>query len=259
MKSSTRIIAWTGLLALAACTAANAATLYAPTAAEKARAETFKWLSAQGIKDEATVQQTRRLWSETGEASARDVLARVVQTFALADEPTRRFVEKLSLTNPPLTPPEPVPLEREGLSPFYRANLSLYYGRYLAQRRMYDEALAVLSKIDPQEVVDPATCLFYKAVCEHQLLKQSEGLATLKTLQHDTEDVPVSYASVATLMEHELKALKDNSLDAISRKMRDSERRLDLARSGPRVQKVQREIVADLDQLIEKLEAQGGT
>jgi len=47
-------------------------------------------------------------------------------------------------------------------------------------------------------------------------------------LAHRTEGVAESYSRVAALMQDELQALDDHSLDAVSRKMQDSERRLDL-------------------------------
>ena len=121
---------------------------------------------------------------------------------------------------------------------------------------MFDEALAVFSRLDPARVVDPATCLFYEAVCQQQLLKKADGLATLDKLLHSTEGVAEPYLRVATLMQSELQSLDDQSLDLISRKMQDSERRLDLGRGGQRVQKVQEEIVESLSDLIKKMEQQ---
>ena len=109
---------------------------------------------------------------------------------------------------------------------------------------------------DPAKVVDPATCLFYRAVCEHQLLRKKDGLATLDKLLHKTEGVAEPYLQVATLMQDELSALDDQSLSGVSRKMQDSERRLDLGRSGQRVQKVQDEIIESLDEIIKKKQAQ---
>jgi hypothetical protein len=105
-------------------------------------------------------------------------------------------------------------------------------------------------------VVDPATCLFYQAVCQQQLLKKTEALETLDRLLHKTEGVAESYARVGALMQDELQALDDHSLDVVSRKMQDSERRLDLGRGGQRVQKVQEEIVESLSELIKKMEQQ---
>jgi hypothetical protein len=60
-------------------------------------------------------------------------------------------------------------------------------------------------------------------------------------------------------MEVELKGLQLDSLNAASRLMKDSERRLDLARGGRKVQKVQDEIVTILDDIIEKMEQSGGS
>ncbi|MED5447053.1 MAG: hypothetical protein VYA62_02445, partial [Planctomycetota bacterium] len=134
-----------------------------------------------------------------------------------------------------------------------------FYGRFLAQKKMYDEARELLAALETKSVVDPAGLLYFKAVCEHQLLKKTEGLATIRTLLEDTTTVPLRYKTTAELMQHDLKSLKKDSLSEISRKMKDVERRLDLGRGGQRVQKQEDEIVASLDAIIEKLEQQGGT
>jgi predicted Zn-dependent protease len=55
-------------------------------------------------------------------------------------------------------------------------------------------------------------------------------------------------------MQHDLSMLKDGSLDDVSRRMEDVERRLELARAGKRVRRKEDEIVAMLDKLIEKIE-----
>ena len=54
-------------------------------------------------------------------------------------------------------------------------HLRLFYARALTQRLMYDEALALFSRIDPARVVDPATCLFYQAVCQHNCSRKQKG------------------------------------------------------------------------------------
>jgi hypothetical protein len=50
---------------------------------------------------------------------------------------------------------------------------------------------------------------------------------------------------------------QDKDLGSIARKMDNVERRLDLSRGGPKTQKIQKEIVARLDELIKERENQG--
>ena len=116
---------------------------------------------------------------------------------------------------------------------------------------MYDEALAVFSRIDPARVVDPATCLFYEAVCQQQLLKKDGlGDARQAAAQHRRRgrtlppgcDPDAGRAAIA----------RRSIAVCVSRKMQDSERRLDLGRGGQRVQKVQEEIVESLNDIIKK-------
>jgi hypothetical protein len=85
------------------------------------------------------------------------------------------------------------------------------------------------------------------------------GLATIERLLKSTEGVPLRYATVAQLMQYDLEALQEKSLDEVSRKMSDVERRLHLARAGQKVQKREEEIIATLDEIIKKIEdSQGG-
>ncbi|MEO1999146.1 MAG: hypothetical protein ABGZ17_28200 [Planctomycetaceae bacterium] len=234
--------------------------LYAAMSVDDVRAATLQWVAARKVNDQRVLQLVGKMWVvDEGETlSATELLSRVLETFRLADPDSKRFIDHCSLTNAPLLAPRIKPLLDRDEDAFYQANMSLFYGRYLAQRRMYDEALDILGALDAHTVVDPSSCLFFTAVCQHQLLKKKDGLATIERLLQDTEGVPVSYSTVASLMQYELKALSDKSLDDITRRMSDVERRLDLGRSGQKVQKREQEIIALLDELIERMEQSGG-
>jgi len=246
-------------VALSVSARANAANeVYAPPAPAKLKATALKWVAGQKVTP-AIQTRVDKIWSDADATlSPRVGFQKVIETFAAVRPDAKKFIDSCALVDAPLTAPKADVL-KGAKDDFFASNLRLYYGRYLAQRKMYDESLAVLAELNPRSVADPATCLFFKAVCEHQLLKKTEGLATLTKLLKSTEQVPVSYSNVATLMEFELKGMRTGvSLAKVSLKMRDSERRLDLARGGQKVQKVQNEIIADLDELIEKLEQQQG-
>ena len=111
---------------------------------------------------------------------------------------------------------------------------------------------------DLKEVVDPASYLFFKGGCEKRLSLNKQGLASLNQLLNNTEGVPVRYSTVAALMKVDLEAMEEKSLNDISWKMEDVERRLRLARAGEKVQKVEGEIVSLLDEIIKKIEEQSG-
>ncbi|HUG91141.1 MAG TPA: hypothetical protein VML55_09920, partial [Planctomycetaceae bacterium] len=159
---------------------------------------------------------------------------------------------------PPLVPPESAAIF-ETPNEFYNGAMRQFYALYLSQRKMYDEALEQFAGLDPARSLDPASYFYFKAVAEHELLMKTEGLASIATLLDGVENVPVRYQAVAALMKHELEALQLDSLDEVARKMRDVERRLDLARAGEKVQRREDEIIATLDEIIEKLEQQGGS
>lgn len=235
---------------------ADAEIIYSAPDFVEVRTRTLEWVAAQKIADPNLKQKVAKVWVEDGAPpTPPKLLRKVVESFTLADPDTQRFVAKCDSVNPPRVPPD-----FRGISAdkdeFYKSNLGLYYGHFLSQAKMYDEAIEVLSVIDVAKTVDPASCLFYTAVCQHQLLMKTEGLATLKKLSEDTQNVPVRYSSVAALMQYDLEQIQDKSLDEVVHLMSDVERRLELGRGGRKVQKQEAEIVSRLDEIIKRMEEQ---
>ncbi|MBS0266594.1 MAG: hypothetical protein JSS02_31980 [Planctomycetes bacterium] len=225
--------------------------------AETVRTRNLEWVAQRSVTDQTLLKEIGALWVWTDEPPAAEGLFELTtRTFALVDEATRKFLAACGLQHAPLVPPDGRLLEQESLGSFYTANMNLYYGRYLAHRQMFEEALEVLSRVQAADVVDPASLLFFKAVCQHHLLMKMEGLETIEQLLRNTEGVPVRYSTVATLMQYDLEALKDQSLDEVARKMTDVERRLELGRTGEKVQKREEEIITALDELIKRQEEQ---
>ncbi|MFN0055742.1 MAG: hypothetical protein ACKV0T_26665 [Planctomycetales bacterium] len=237
----------------------RALPLVAPPAPDSVRTRTLEWVAPRAAGNPERLEAIGKLWGlEDSVPSPEELFQRTIRSFCLADPPTEAFVAECGLQRPPLLAPAGTLLTAEDAAPFYTANLGLFYGRYLAQRQMYEEALAVLEPIPLAEVVDPASLLFFRAVCQHYLLHKAEGLVTIEQLLHATEGVPVRYTALAALMQHDLEALADNSLDEIARKMADVERRLHLGRAGEKVQKKEEEIITTLDEIIKKIEDQQG-
>jgi hypothetical protein len=234
----------------------------APTAAE-VRAQVLKWLDER--KPAADVRaQVENLWP-AAEAAGQDSVAavdnavlldRVGQTIALVEPATRDLVAFCAKQPDGLELPDFSQLTDEKLDPFVRNNLGLLLGRWLAQHRYYEESLSQISKLQPQDVVDPVALLFYQSVGHHWFLDKKEGTQTLARLFERREELPRRYAVMAALMQADLSALKDESLDHISRRMNDVTRRLDFGHAGKKVQGVENGVIASLDKLIEELEKQ---
>jgi len=228
---------------------------YAAPSFDTVRDQSIAFANEKNVPEES-LKAINDLWSTVdAQASAQDLLDAAVGTFALADPDIQAFVDACQLSLTPTVLPETAVLDSRA-NEFVNSNLRLYFARYLSRGRLYDEALEQFSQIDPRNVIDPATSLFYTAVSQQQLLQKDEGLKTLDKLLTKTENVPVRYSSVATLMQYELQNLRQDTLDEVAAKMKDVERRLDLGRGGAVVQKKEAEIIAALDYLIEKLEQQ---
>lgn len=220
---------------------------------DQVRAQVAAWLDE--IKaDPAVRAKVESLWAGPERPAGAELLGRLVRSFALADENARKFVEQCSGTKPPSSPP-PQPWLADPKTPAWMArNVRLWYGRWLAQQRLFDEALEQLDGLRPEDVVDPASLLFYQAIVYHRLLNRDAAMEALTRLLDGADQGPRRYATVARLMEADLKDLKEDSLDHIARRMEDIERRLDLGRGGPKVRKIQDGVIQSLDKLIKELE-----
>lgn len=182
----------------------------------------------------------------------------IIKTISIPDEQTRAIAIKL-----PTMPAHAIPSALEKYQPrmndlWMESNLRLWLGRELSQRQLYEEALQQLVQVDPMDAVDPAVYFFHRAVCEHHLLLKADALDSLNSLLSGCKPLPSRYRMVGELMKQDIAKLEEKSLDGISRKMTDVKRRLDLGRAGEKVQKIEREIVESLDELIKKLEEQAG-
>lgn len=250
-------VAWAlGLLSWAGVCRAD---VYSAPSLEEARNQAMQWIHTQGEVDAELHAIAEELWRFEGvDPSVSDRYAALLQTFYLISPEVRELVDGCAFSQRVLTAQEFAVLAESNVDPIYLHNVRLFYARYLTLLMLYDEALALFQQVDVNHVYDPASCLFYKAVCQHALLLKDDGLATIDELLYSTEDVPVRYATIAELMKHDLEALEERTLDEVSRQMSDVERRLALGRAGQQVQRVEDQIISTLDEIIEKLEQQQG-
>jgi len=242
----------------ASFSAAQAEQVYAPPSFDDVKAEALNWVAARNA-DEELRAAVDEVWSiDPALATVDRRFDAVMQTFYLGDPAVRELVDACVAGDVARLASGFDIWESAGESPFFTNNVRYFYARYLTVLTMYDEAADLFAEIEPAAVVDPAACLFYRAVCEHSLLQKEAGLATIETLLTNTEGVPVRYATVAELMKHDLQSLREKSLGEVARQMRDVERRLALGRAGTDVQRVEERIITTLDEIIEKLEQQQG-
>jgi hypothetical protein len=102
--------------------------------------------------------------------------------------------------------------------------------------------------------VDPATLLYCKAVCHHQLVEVKPATACAQQLLERADELPARYQQLATLISEDIQAVEDDSLDHIARRMNDVRRRLEHAQAGNKVVMIENGVVESLDKLLEKLE-----
>jgi len=227
------------------------------TKADAAKALALSWLKEAGKTDPSTMQKFEAVWARED----RTVLDRVGDSLTLGSPEAARLLNEAR--NPNVPPPVKLPdILKDAKQPvFFRANLGLVYARALSNRQVHEEALETLRLFQPEQVVAPTSYLFHRAVCEHALLLRSEASRTITRLLEDALGSPDRYKTVSVLMLVDMQTWKDKDLGAVARKMKISERRLDLARGGPQTQKIQKDIADRLKELIKELEnkAKGGS
>jgi len=206
------------------------------------------WLKAAG-KADATKFET--IWK-----ADRPVIDKVAATLALGDAAAAKLLEQARDADTPAPTEVPAVLKDKGKSAFYRNNLALAYARALTGRKVYEEALEAFAAVKPEDVVDPAGYLFHKAVCEYELMAKDRADASIDRLLVDVSDAPERYRMVAALMHFDMMTWQEKDLGWIARKMGGIHRRLDLKRGGRQTQKMQKEVLVRLDEMIKELENQ---
>jgi hypothetical protein len=211
-----------------------------------ARTQAQEWLQSLGKADDKAFAA---IWD-----SDRLLLDKVSETLALGNADAAKLLAESRDPNGPAPTAVPAVLKEAKKDDFLRANLALAYARNLSNRRIYEEALDTLRSVKAEQVVDPASYFFHKAVCEHALMLKREADDSIIRLLDDVGDAPERYKMVAALMHFDMLTWQDKDLGWIYRKMDNSQRRLDLNRGGPATQKIQKEIVVRLDEMIKELE-----
>jgi hypothetical protein len=218
--------------------------------AETAQAKAQEWLKAEGKTDAATTQKLQSIWKDENRA----VLDRLADSFGLGCAQCAKIMA--DARDPGTLAPATVPavLKDAKCSMFMRANVGLAYARALANRKFHDEAMEVLKLFQVEQVAAPATFLFTRAVCEHALLQKADASRSIVRLLEEGVNTPERYRTVSALMLLDMQTWKEKDLAAIARKMKMVEDRLEIAKGGPETQKIQKNIVDRLDELIKEEE-----
>jgi len=220
----------------------------------RARARAWIESRADTTPDLVRLERARRLWPENEpfDDPTTDRLDRFAASMALVEP---RAASLVAAAERPETADARWLAESSGEGELHEV-MSLFHGRQLVRHGFFDEGRLLLENLNVETACDPASLLFHRATCEHWLLDAEAGLASLDRLLEQADAIPVRYERLARLMQADLRALEDESLDHIARRMRDITRRLDLGQAGPRTQTVQDGVIESLDKLIAQIEEQ---
>ncbi len=210
------------------------------------REQAEAWLKSVGKHDNARVNF---IWS-----AEQPLLDKVAALLALGDEAAAKLLAEARDADAAAPTTVPALIKDREKPTFFHANLTLAYAKALTQRKVYEEALETFVHIKPEDVVDPAAYCFHKAVCEFALMHKERADASIDRLLVDVTDVPERYRRVAALMHFDMLTWQEKDLGWIARKMDNIQRRLDLKRGGKSTQKMQKEVLVRLDEMIKELE-----
>ena len=226
-------------------------------APEAAKAQALDWLKSAGKADDASAKAFDAVW-----AADRPLLDKLADTFALGNADAARLLADAR------NPDAAAPLEAPALvsdakqSAFFRANFALVYAKALSNRHVHEQVLDTLKGVKAEQTVDPASFFFTKAVSEHALIQKDQALDSIDHLLADVADTPERYRTVGALMVFDMMNWKDGGqdiasrLDPLTRKMKAIKDRLDLERGGDKTQKMEKDVVFRLDEVIKELENQ---
>jgi hypothetical protein len=258
-RSTRRLLALSLLIPIAAAYAGSdfaPEPSWQPVKADAVRTRLEEYLRSADITPEVQTEARDR-WRSAGDQISTDVLERLAQSLAKADEQVAELVTFCSTTSERGRKlPEFSWLADSETPELISHNMRLYYARWLVQQGYYDEAISWTDGLTTEEVVAPESLLFYRAVAHHQLVDADKTDTAIGQLLEGEEKLPVRYQKLADLMRHDMEGLKDDSLDHIARRMEDVRRRLAQGRPGERVQGIEKGVIESLDKLIKKAEDQ---
>ena len=260
-RSIRRLLALSLFIPIAAAAAFAGSDLaqessWQPVKTEAVRTRLEEYLQSADISAEVQTE-VRDRWRTAGEQAGTDVLERLAQSLAKADEQVAELVTFCSTTSERGRKlPEFSWLADSETPELISHNMRLYLARWLVQQGYYDEAISWTSGLTTEQVVAPESLLFYRAVAHHQLVEADKADTAIGQLLEGQEKLATRYQKLADLMRHDMEGLKDDSLDHISRRMEDVRRRLAQGRPGERVQGVEKGVIESLDKMIKKAEDQ---
>lgn len=189
-------------------------------------------------------------------SDSRTLLDRTIDSLSLVEPTIAEYVT--AVRQQANTQQLNTPLLKDARYPAYvKNNLKLFLARSLTNKRLHEDALALLRGLTPESLIDPATYYFYRAVCENKLRLKDDGLlSTHRLLSSMQQTAPERYLVVASLMQDEMLKWEDQDLGDVARRMEEIEARLDNAHGGAKTQEKQKEVVALLDKLIKEMEDQ---
>jgi len=218
--------------------------------AAEAQKQAETWLKESAKKsDAASLAAFKTIW-----ASERALCDKVADTLALGNADVKKLLESARDADGAAPTAVPALIKDTKGSAFLRNNLALAYGKALTGRKVYEEALETFAQIKPEDVIDPSAYLFHKAVCEHALMLKDRADTSIDRLLVDAIDAPERYRMVAALMHFDMVTWQEKDLGWIARKMDNIQRRLDLKRGGKNTQKIQKEVLVRLDEMIKEIE-----
>lgn len=253
-------MSWFSALAVAVVCAGPALAADKPTKKEDSSFGALKGVDAA----EARKQAETWLKSVKGDekkfaaiwATDRPLVDKMSATLALGDAEAAKLLSEAKDDGAPAPTEVPSVLKDKKKGDFFRNNLALSYAKALTARKVYEEALEAFAVVKAEDVADPSAYLFHRAVCEYELMLKDKADGSIDRLLVDVVDSPERYRMVAALMHFDMLTWQEKDLGWIARKMENIQRRLDLKRGGKNTQKMQKEVLVRLDEMIKEIENQ---
>ncbi|TWT89966.1 hypothetical protein Mal64_03480 [Pseudobythopirellula maris] len=231
------------------------AALLFPTIAAAQRAD-----SAEDIAKDDAQAYTRS--GVTGDDSAQLVdWAHQVVSAQSTSSIDPRFSSFLASNRGPISDPKKAPPEwltqHQQAGDASSQNLRLWYAERLFYAGYFEECLGWLEGVRNEAVAAPGLMVYLQAAAAQQAMRYDTAQEHAARLLAAEDDLPLRWRYVAREIQRDAERNEQRSeIETVSRMMRGVGRRLALGEGEePEVER-QREVIAKLDELIEKLEEQ---
>jgi len=217
---------------------------------DAARTQAAEWLKSVGKTDAASTAAFEAIWKGN-----RPLLDKITRTLELGDANVAKLMTEVRDSESPAPSEVPALIKDVKVASYVRANLAVAYAKALLNRKIYDEAIEVLRAVKPEQTADPQLLLHPRGGRVHpddEEGRRRERPPPARRRGRCSGALP--HGGRPDAPGHDDLAGQGPGLDQPQDNVVKD--RLEINRGGKKTQKIERDILVRLDEIIKELENQ---